>query len=175
MNQNKNIFLTLAVIVIFLGAVIWFSNPTTRGNNLANVGSTSSGVLTAEETAFDFGTVSMSRGNVSHIFNLKNDGPEPVTITKMYTSCMCTTASLIKGNPLTSSGYKKFGPFGMPGHGLMPKLDQMIESGEEAAVEVVFDPTAHGPAGVGRIDRIVYLENNAGEPLELSFTAMVTP
>jgi len=81
---------------------------------------------------------------------------------------MCTTASLIKGG-------EKFGPYGMPGHGFFPSLNQRIEPGEEASLEVVFDPAAHGPAGVGRIDRIVNLENNAGKPLELVFSATVTP
>lgn len=168
MNQNKNIFLTLAVIVVFLGAIIWFSNPTSKEGGLANVAATSNGTLAAAETFFDFGTVSMAAGNVSHSFKLANNSTEPVTITKMYTSCMCTTASLILGE-------ERIGPYGMPGHGSIPKLDQAISAGEDALVEVVFDPTAHGPAGVGRIDRIVYLENNAGEPLELKFTALVTP
>ncbi|KKT83316.1 MAG: hypothetical protein UW81_C0021G0020, partial [Candidatus Giovannonibacteria bacterium GW2011_GWC2_44_9] len=41
--------------------------------------------------------------------------------------------------------------------------------------EVVFDPAAHGPAGVGRIERAVYLENSASEALQLKFSATVTP
>ena len=81
---------------------------------------------------------------------------------------MCTTASLIIGD-------KQFGPVGMPGHGAIPTINQTINANEEATVEVVFDPAAHGPAGVGRIERIVTLENNAGRPVVLQFAALVTP
>lgn len=81
---------------------------------------------------------------------------------------MCTTA-------LLAIGEKQFGPFGMPGHMAIPRIDQNIEPNKEATVEVVFDPAAHGPAGVGLIQRLVTLENNAGESVELQFSAVVTP
>lgn len=81
---------------------------------------------------------------------------------------MCTTATLMMGG-------KQFGPYGMPGHGFIPKINETMDAGEEATVEVVFDPAAHGPAGVGRIERGITIENNAGRPLELGFTALVTP
>jgi len=63
----------------------------------------------------------------------------------------------------------------MPGHIAVPRINKSLNPGEEAIVEVVFDPTAHGPAGVGTIQRVVTIENNAGEPLELQFSAVVTP
>lgn len=56
-----------------------------------------------------------------------------------------------------------------------PSINQTINPGEEASVEVVFDPAAHGPAGVGQIQRTVTIENNTGKPLELGFSAVVTP
>ena len=67
------------------------------------------------------------------------------------------------------------GPYGMPGHGFIPKINETLNSGEEALVEVVFEPAAHGPAGVGPIQRAIAIENNAGEPVELLFAAIVTP
>jgi hypothetical protein len=81
---------------------------------------------------------------------------------------MCTSASLTTGD-------EKFGPFGMPGHGAIPSIKATVAVNQEAEIEVVFDPTAHGPAGVGKIQRVVILENNAGGPIELNFSAMVTP
>ena len=81
---------------------------------------------------------------------------------------MCTTAAL-------TAGGKKFGPYGMPGHGAIPKIDGVINPNEEAVVEVVYDPAAHGPAGIGRIQRTVTLENTAGQPVELQVAATVTP
>lgn len=81
---------------------------------------------------------------------------------------MCTTAVLVIDD-------KRSGPYGMPGHGFIPKINETMNVGEEATVEVIFDPAAHGPAGVGRIERKITIENNAGQSLELEFTALVTP
>ena len=81
---------------------------------------------------------------------------------------MCTTAALVKNG-------KKSDAYGMPGHTPIPTINVPINPQEEALVEVVFDPAAHGPAGVGPIERVVTLENNAGQPLELEFAALVSP
>ena len=110
----------------------------------------------------------MAAGNVSHLYWIKNISGDSLTITKLSTSCMCTVATLI-----TPAGKK--GPFGMAGHGPTPRLVERLAPGETAQVEVVFDPAAHGPAGIGRTERIVTVGNDAGLPLELRFSAMVTP
>lgn len=164
--MNKTIIGIVAGILV-LGGIIWIARP--DGQNTASSAASSNGTLTVEEASnYDFGTISMAAGKVKHQFKIKNTSSEAVTIGKMYTSCMCTTAMLMKGG-------KQFGPVGMPGHGVIPKVNESINPGEEAIVEVVFDPAAHGPAGVGRIQRTVTLENNAGRPVELLFAAMVTP
>lgn len=130
----------------------------------------SAGALVATETSFDFGTISMKNGVISHQFELKNDGPEPVVIEKVYTSCMCTTASI-----KDPSG-KQYGNFGMPGHGLPSKTNIKINPGEVVELEAIFDPNAHGPSGVGLAQRSIYLETNSAKSpkLELKFQAMVT-
>ena len=80
---------------------------------------------------------------------------------------MCTTATLI-----TSDG--KAGPFGMAGHALIPEINKTIAPGEEAYIEVTFDPAAHGPSGTGKIRRVVYVEQGGSDkPLELVFEANV--
>ena len=117
---------------------------------------------------FNFGKISMAAGNVSHRYWIKNISGDPLSITKLSTSCMCTVATLI-----TQVGKK--GPFGMPGHGPTPRIEERLAPGATAQVEVVFDPAAHGPAGIGQTDRIVTIENDGGLPLELRFSAMVTP
>lgn len=125
------------------------------------------GTLSVPEKSYDFGTISMAKGKVSHAFKIKNTGSSPVTIKKVFTSCMCTTATL-----KTALGTK--GPFGMKGHAAVPEINTVIASGEEAEVEVVFDPAAHGPAGTGEIRRAVYVETEgSNKPLELSFEAVV--
>lgn len=164
--MNKIIIGIIALLL--LGGVVWIARPNSQ-STAATLSTSNNGTLTVEEANnYNFGTISMAAGKVTHSFKIKNTGNETVTINKMYTSCMCTTALLRKGD-------KQFGPYGMPGHGAIPKIGQAINPNEEATVEVIFDPAAHGPAGVGRIQRTVTIENNAGQPLELGFTVLVTP
>lgn len=166
-KTNKIITGTVVAVLAFTG-IIWFARPAAKNNDPILVKIASAFTVEGGEK-FDFGTISMAAGKVNHRFKIKNTANETVTINKMYTSCMCTTALLM------ASGGKQFGPYGMPGHGFTPSIDQAINSNEEVSVEVVFDPAAHGPAGVGVIQRSVMLENSAGQPVELQFSATVTP
>lgn len=129
---------------------------------------TAVGALSSPQPFFDFGDISMAAGKVAHRFSISNTGAAPITINRMYTSCMCTEATLI------TLGGKK-GPFGMPGHGTFPSLFETLSPGGSAQVEVVFDPAAHGPAGVGPTERVVTIRSYESLPLELRFTAMVKP
>jgi hypothetical protein len=110
----------------------------------------------------------MRSGDVAHNYWIRNTGAAPITVRRMYTSCMCTTAALVKGG-------RKFDRYGMPGHGYLSPLNQAIAPNEAAMIEVVFDPAAHGPAGIGRIERTVTIETDREAPLELAFVAYVTP
>lgn len=164
--MNRTIIGIIAAIII-LGGLIWIAQPDSQSSTASS--GKSNGSLTVEETNnYDFGTISMTAGKVKHQFKIKNTSSEAVTINKIYTSCMCTTAEL-------TAGGKQFGPYGMPGHGAIPKTEGVVNPNEQATVEVVFDPAAHGPAGVGRIQRAITLENNAGQPVELQVSANVTP
>ena len=165
--MNKNIIIGIVVGAILFAGIVWIARPDTNDKGAAVLQS-SNGVLSAEEQSFDFGAISMAAGPVTRRFMIKNTGTDPVTVNKMYTSCMCTTSVLQKGD-------KKFGPYGMPGHGFIPKMNAVIDPGEEVIVDVTFDPAAHGPAGVGFIQRAVILENNAGENVELQISANVKP
>ena len=123
--------------------------------------------LIAEHSAHDFGAISMAKGKVSKSFSIKNTSAQPLTVNKIFTSCMCTVASIVH------EGHTE-GPFGMPGHGIIPSIDIALAPGKTAEVEVTFDPAAHGPAGVGPIAREIYVDSSAGR-LTLNFTAQVTP
>lgn len=170
----KNI-IGIIIVVLVLGGLIWFASPDGQ-NNTASIIKSNGSITVLEANNYDFGLISMAAGKVSHEFKIKNTSSEPTVIEKMYTSCMCTTATLVIGDSSTNSGQiKKFGPVGMPGHSAIPPINQILNPDEEATVGVVFDPSAHGPAGVGRIQRTVILENNAGKPVELQFAAIVTP
>ena len=164
--MNK-LIIGIIVGILVLGGLAWIARPSTQNTTPAptNGGKT----LTVEEANnYDFGVISMAAGNVVHQFKVKNSGTGPVKIDYMYTSCMCTTASITFGG-------RQFGPYGMPGHGFTPKINEVISSEEEAIVEVVFDPAAHGPAGVGPVERAVYIEADNNEVLELLISAIVTP
>lgn len=125
--------------------------------------------LTTSENLYDFGNISMANGKVSTIFEITNSSNKDITLESVTTSCMCTNAYLVTGED-------KKGPYGMLGHGgPVPKANKVIKAGEIQKVEVVYDPNAHGPAGVGRIDRYIYLEDSVGGTLQLEVKANVTP
>src|SRR3989338_6631014 len=127
-------------------------------------------ILTAPETFYDFGTISMKNGNVSKVFKVTNFTTQDIKVPSLTTSCMCTTAYIIKSDGSRSR------PFGMPGHGgAVPKANAIVGAGGSLHIEVVFDPNAHGPAGVGLIERVVFLEDENKNTVELKFRANVTP
>ena len=174
-STTTKVIVGACVAVLVLGGLIIAAMPQPGSNTPKTVEprptatASSAGALSAPELNFNFGSVSMARGKVTHRYWIRNAGTEPIVLGKMYTSCMCTTAALVK-----SSG-RKFAPVGMPGHTPIPSLNETMQPKEEAMVEVVFDPAAHGPAGIGPTDRVVTIENSAGQPLELAFRANVTP
>ncbi len=163
----KKIIILVITIVGIIGILVLFGAVNINSNDQSPK-AFGPAVLSASENSFDFGTVSMAAGLVKRDFLVKNAADKEIIISKIYTSCMCTEA-VLKMNG------ESFGPFGMPGHGAMPKLNKKIGAGEEAVVEVIFDPAAHGPAGIGMIERVVYLESSSGLPLELKIKANVVP
>lgn len=166
MQQNKNILIGALASAVILGVIIWLGGAA-KNQNSGGLAASSGGLLAAEETSFDFGKISMAEGDVAHKFKIKNSGAETVAINKIYTSCMCTAAKLEVGG-------EQWGPFGMPGHGFTPKLNIKLAPGEKSEVETIFDPAAHGPAGVGMIERVIYLDTDRGV-MELKIKALVTP
>ncbi|OGG83042.1 hypothetical protein A3A42_03330 [Candidatus Kaiserbacteria bacterium RIFCSPLOWO2_01_FULL_55_25] len=117
----------------------------------------------------DFGTISMKNGNVTKEFTVTNPTAEAITVETVFTSCMCTTAFLVGPDGTTK------GPFRMPGMGYVPPANETIPAGENRTVRVVYNPNAHGPAGVGRIDRFVTLTDDSGGTLVYEIKANVTP
>jgi hypothetical protein len=156
------------LVILILGGLIVAAKPGPAAKSPPRAEVQLPSDLTADEMSFDFGKVSMAAGNVTHRFGIRNANAAPIVIRKISTSCMCTTAQLVKGG-------KKLAIYGMPGHGYVPNLDEPIAPNEQAMVEVIFDPAAHGPAGIGRVERFVTIYTGAAQPLELSFNALVTP
>jgi Protein of unknown function (DUF1573) len=172
--MNKKTSITIVVILIGVISLVWWSN-STKSTELSANDSTKShpartgGALIAKEVFYDFGTISMKNGNVSKVFRVANSTSGDITFPSLTTSCMCTSAYFVE------SDGNKSGPFGMPGMGFVPKLNKTIKAGQTADIEVVYDPNAHGPAGVGMIDRFAYLEDTNGNKLQFEIKAVVTP
>ncbi len=167
--NNTTVRIIGFVFLVALGVILW------RGSSAPGDATFSPSIYSASElllgeTSFDFGEIVMGDGRVSRRVELTNNGGDQVTIEKVYTSCMCTTASII-----TASG-ERYGVFGMQGHGGTAKTKIEIGAGESVTLEVVFDPAAHGPSGVGSIQRSIYIETNSAKSpkLELPFQATVT-
>lgn len=172
MDKTMKNFIFYAVIVVILALLIgWGIVGKENQNGPSNTQASIAGALTSTEKSFDFRSISMKNGKVSHIFELKNEEPDALTIKKVYTSCMCTRASI-----LDSAG-KNLGDFSMPGHGGgSPTADIKVNAGETIKVEAIFDPNAHGPSGTGLAKRSVYLETDSQKTpkVELQFSANVT-
>ena len=166
--MKKNIIIFVTILVAIIGLLLWGR----AGNPSLNASATLTGVtqsnLTENVPGYNFGSVSILRGNVERAFALKNNTDTDIQITSAETSCMCTRAILQLPDG------KEIGPFGMAGHGFSPSLDALVRPGEIITVRAIFDPAAHGPSGVGRIERAGNLMTNKG-PVMMQFEATVTP
>ncbi|RJR12496.1 DUF1573 domain-containing protein [Candidatus Parcubacteria bacterium] len=163
--MNKNIVIAALTVLGIVGLFFWGAENRASPENNASAKS----MMAAAETFHDFGTISMARGTVEKMFEIANPTDKDIVLESLTTSCMCTNAFIVK------SGERR-GPYGMPGHGgSVPKANELVGAGEKLTIAVVYDPAAHGPAGVGSIDRFVYLTDDTGATLELEIKANVTP
>lgn len=103
---------------------------------------------------YDFGDVSQSRGVATAFFEFKNDGNEDLIISRLETSCGCTSASIIyKGEE---------GPvFSMPGHGRQnpQSWSVSIAPGDTVQVKIYYDPNVHKDFR-GAAIREIYIYSN---------------
>lgn len=129
----------------------------------------SSSALTLSEPSHEFGSIPINGGKVKHRFEVKNTGMEAATITSVYTSCMCTQAEVYDASNMLK------GSFGMGGMS-QTSANIALPAGQSLFVDAIFDPAAHGPAGVGEIQRTVTVESNSTRTpsLEFNFHAVVT-
>jgi len=166
--KNKNLGMYIIGAIVVVGIAIWaMSGSGGGGDNNGNddvLASSASALVATTEDEFDFGAISMKDGDVTHDFEIKNDGNEPIKIQKVFTSCACTTAFI------TDSSGKRYGKFGMPGHkGILPKTDITVASGESITLRAVYNPAKHGPAGVGLAKRSIYVESNSSKTPQVEF------
>ncbi len=168
-EKIKQISILLGLAAVVIAGLVWFSNNSKIEAPTAAIDGKFGGVLTFDGSQYDFGTVSMAKGKVSKEFTLENKSQGDVNIGEVFTSCMCTEAELKVGD-------KTAGPFGRQGHGLASSANLIVKPGEEMIVKAIFDPAAHGPAGVGPIERQIAIYTSADkDPIVLDFKAVVTP
>ena len=171
--MSKTAITIFATIFVIVGLFIW--GYAGRAGTAASVqgasgaASNAKSALTAPQTFYDFGTIRMENGNVTKEFTVTNPTDKDITVSTVLTSCMCTTAFIV------GADYKLKGPFSMPGMGYVPPANETIKPGESRIIRVVYDPNAHGPAGVGQIDRFVTLTDASGGTLQFEIKALVTP
>ncbi len=139
------------VLVLGFGGLIFLQQKINQKNTIATPTNQVLG-LEANPQNYDLGEILYSKGIVTKDYEIKNTTDKTIRLKKVATSCMCTKAKVKIGDKET-----RF--FGMEAHGnINPVLDGYeIKPGETAVVTMQFDPTAHGPQGVGPIDRQINL------------------
>ncbi|MBI2103712.1 DUF1573 domain-containing protein [Candidatus Woesebacteria bacterium] len=154
---------TILTIAIIGGGVVLLANNKTESPITQEVLG-----LEVAPNSYDLGNVPINGGLVSREYEIKNTTDKTLKLKKIATSCMCTQAKVsINGNETKL--------FGMEGHGDQnPSVNLEVPSGATAKVTAVFDPAAHGPQGIGPVDRSVYL--TFSDPVgvkELKFNGVV--
>jgi len=168
--KTKTIIIWVLAIFALLVLLMWAGSKnmsSQSSNNPISINETGN-QLTVPKKLYNFGTISMKNGLVDHIFKVTNSSNKDIYVKSIYTSCSCTTAYI-----KTANGEK--GPFGMEGMGYLSSADEIIKAGESRNIKVVYNPNAHGPAGVGAIERFIMLTDNSGKTLQLEIKALVTP
>lgn len=108
-------------------------------------------ILELTPESIDVGEISMAKGEVERVYQVKNTGQTNLIIIGMESSCMCTSA-ILRNNGQESP------VFGM--HDNPTDWSTTIVPGGEAELVVTFDPNAHGPDAVGVITRTVSIQSN---------------
>lgn len=96
-------------------------------------------IIVVNPDSYDLGDVSQKEGVVDTLFEIKNEGKSNLVISKLESSCGCTSASIIY------QGME--GPrFAMPGHGINEEIGDWqvaITPSDTAQLKVYYDPSVH--------------------------------
>ncbi|MBI4037038.1 DUF1573 domain-containing protein [Candidatus Daviesbacteria bacterium] len=151
--DKKIIIAAVVITLLVLGGAVVLLGKSSSTSTKASLEKIAGAKVEAKETSFDFKDVPYSGGNVEHAFPIKNSGDKDLKIANLVTSCMCTKVYM-------KTSKEKSPEFGMKGHEAASNWTGTLTPGEEGQVVAVFDPTAHGPQGVGPISRLVSFETN---------------
>lgn len=158
MNDKKFIIVMIISTIILLFGGIFFLTKTATTPQITT--SQNAKAYVSDPTSFDWGQISMDKGNKTKIFTIKNTGTDTLKLYNVKTSCHCTKAYVtINGNDSPS--------FGMDS---LSSWTGEVPAGKEAELTVVFDPAYHGPGGMGAVSRFVSVETNDKTNTKLTFT-----
>lgn len=149
--DKKIIALISLFFIVVIGIAVFAIGGS--GDNKAVVQKTAGAKLETFQTDFNFNNIKYSGGNVSHTYEIKNIGDKDLQIANLATSCMCTTAYLKVGDNQGPS-------FGMKGMTAPSNWIGVIKPGQTGEIVAVFDPSYHGPSGIGPIQRTISFETN---------------
>src|SRR5512140_3535009 len=95
MNKQIKIIIFVAVVVVAFGVILALKQPSTSSDAQSSDSMQhEAGILTSDPASYDFGTISMKNGKVNKSFKVVNTSANSVNLKKLYTSCMCTDASI---------------------------------------------------------------------------------
>lgn len=163
MNEKKIIVgIVLTTTLILFGGIFWALS---GSPSKAIIASSQNAKATVDSKTYDWGSIPFKGGDVRKIFTIKSIGTDTLKLSNIKTSCHCTKAQIKIGN--IASPY-----FGM--NSVSTWIGE-IPPGQEAQLEVIFDPAYHGPQGVGPINRLINIETNdpSNSRLEFSLTGTV--
>lgn len=150
-KEGKIILAVIIGTIVLIGGLAFVMTKSAGGGGgdkfiqnveAAEITASPSGILNLGQVAYGGGIVSKS-------FDIKNTSGKSIKLRKITTSCMCTTAKVRIGDKETRL-------FGMEMNGdLNPLVDHDLPAGATAQVIFNFDPAAHGPQGIGAVDRVI--------------------
>lgn len=157
-KEGKVILAVIAGTILLIGGLSFFltksATPTSGNSYISNTPIESLEV--DPNGSINLGDVAYAGGKVSKTFQVKNNSDKTITLRKITTSCMCTTAKF-------SVGGKESRFFGMEMNGdLNPLINYELPAGETGTLTFQFDPAAHGPQGMGAFARTVSLFFDTG-------------
>lgn len=156
MNSKKIIIGFIVVTFLVLGGGIYVLSSTAP----AQVTSSQNAKAVVDQKTFDWGTIPYSGGNATKTFTIKNSGSDVLKLTGVKTSCTCTKAQITingKGSPYFSM------------HATSSWVGE-VAPGKDAQLTVIFDPTFHGPTGVGPMERLISVDTNDAQNPKLEFS-----
>ncbi|MBI2314746.1 DUF1573 domain-containing protein [Candidatus Daviesbacteria bacterium] len=156
MNDKKLIIGFIVLTLLILGGGIFVLSASVPNQITASQNAKAE----VDQKTFDWGNIPYSGGNAVKTFTIKNTGTNTLKLTGVKTSCTCTKAQVaIDGK--TSPYFSMHATSSWVGE---------VPPNKEAQLTVIFDPTFHGPTGVGPMERLISVQTNDAQNPNIEFS-----